>query len=115
MTRTDYITLSPRFAAIAEACGGNRFAHVTGTHAAIVRRNAHQSSIVVNARATRVAGAVPAVCAALVAEAPVIAEGRRAAARNARTRAAELLVEADALDAEAAAIDAALAHAKEIA
>lgn len=113
MARTEFITLRPRLADLAEACGGNRYVHRTGAHAALVRRNEHQTSIVVDARASRVAGALHALVEELIAWAPAIAAGKRATARSARARAAELLAEADALDVEAAAIDAALALAQE--
>lgn len=113
MARTEFITLRPHIADLAQAVGGNRYVHCTGTRGVLVRCNAHQSSYVVSITATRIAGVMPAVVAALIAEAPAIAEARRAAARDARAKAAQLLVEADKFDAESATIDAALAHARE--
>lgn len=101
--------MDPATAALSEACGGQPFFWNHGTDARIVAARSHESSVIVSVRCTRVAHVVEDLRAALIAEAPEVAQRRRNAAAVARAKASALLVDASRLDAEAAAIDNALA------
>lgn len=104
LTRMDAPT-----AALSEACGGQPYFWNRGTDARIVAARSHESSVIVSVRCTRLAHVVEDLRAALIAEAPAEAQRRRTSADEARAKAAALLADAARLDAEAVAIDNALA------
>lgn len=96
-------------AALSAACGGQPYFWNRGTNARVIAARSHESSIVVSVRCTRIAHVAEDLRAALIAEAPAVAQRRRISADETRAKAAALLAEAERLDAEAVAIDNALA------
>ena len=101
--------MDPATAALSEACGGQPYFWNRGADARVIQQRSHESSCIVSVHVTRIAHVAADLRAALIAEAPSIAQRRRNDAAEKREKARALLAEANALEGAAAKIDAALA------